>query len=137
MAKCMDFLAIIWLETIKVGPFYGEKFSQGRKLNFDTKKIVFVACIESMIWKHYHSKKSLGRRWDYGEVSNGKLRFTSFRPIFGPIWTNLTYFRPTFDTIWTNVGPKKVGLNQVNRIYPLQTSPFSIGAPRIQKFCWV
>ena len=29
MAKCTEFLAIIWPETIKVGPFYSKKFSQG------------------------------------------------------------------------------------------------------------
>ena len=32
MAKCMNSLAIIWPETIKGGPFYSKKFSQGRCL---------------------------------------------------------------------------------------------------------
>ena len=74
----------------------------------------------------------------------GKMLFSCFRPIFGPISKNSIYFRPTFGPIWINftcfrqkkiqIGPK-VGLKQENCIFLFWTSAFSCRC--LKNFFWV
>ena len=80
---------------------------------------------------HVHSKKILGRRWKNGEICNRKMRITHFNFL-----SNMNKFYLLQTNFWSKFGQKfveiipKVGLKQVNRIYPLQTSKFFHRRPK-------
>ena len=80
---------------------------------------------ETTLERLLHSKKILGHQQENAEVRNGKMEFSCFRPIFGPIWTNFTCFRQKFG----QTGPK-VSLKQENCIFLLRTSALSCLRPK-------